>query len=131
MTTKRSITQAKWRSNTDRRKIEAYLPAALVEQLDAVVVAGSYRGRAEALAALIREHAERVQAPAGPALHVERAYDRVRCECATAKGGRCQGETLVMIRKRVASGEVLEFGACARHEHNFTPFPPLLNAPRS
>ena len=82
------------------------------------------------MAALIREHGERVQAPTKPALHVERARDRVRCECRTAKGDRCRGKTLVLVRKWVASGKVLEFGACAPHEHDFTPFPALLNVPR-
>jgi hypothetical protein len=76
-----------------------------------------------------REPGDHVQAPTRPDLHVERAYDRVRCESALARGGRCQGKTLVMIRKRVASGEVLEFGARARHEHSFVPHPSVLNPP--
>ena len=78
MTTKRNVTQAKWRASTDRRKVGAHLPAALVEQLDTLVRAGGHRGRVEVLATLIREHTERAQAPAGPSLHVDRDYDRVR-----------------------------------------------------
>lgn len=124
----KSETQAKWRANTDRRKVEAYLPADAVEQLDRIVKQGGHRGRGEALGALIRAYSEslhveiaRKPAITGKTLHVDRAFDSKRCECRTAKGGRCKLPTLVIIKKRV-DDQVMAFGACTRHEYDFEPF---------
>ena len=123
----KSETQAKWRANTDRRKVEAYLPADVVEQLDRIVKQGGHRGRGEALNALIRAHSESLHVEntpsqaIGKSLHVDRKFDSKRCECRTAKGGRCKLPTLAIIKKRV-DDQVMAFGACKRHEYDFEPF---------
>jgi len=124
----RSETQAKWRASTERRKVEAYLPVDIVEQLDRIVKQGGHRGRGEALGALIRAYSESLhventpkQAIIGKSLHVDRKFDSKRCECRTAKGGRCKLPTLAIIKRRV-DDKVMEFGACKRHEYDFEPF---------
>jgi hypothetical protein len=128
MMVSKAESQAKWRANTDRRKVEAYLPAGIVEQLDRIVKQGGHRGRGEALGALICAQSESLHVENTPkraitvkSLHVDRKFDSKRCECRTAKGGRCKLPTLAIIKKRV-DNQVMEFGACKRHEHDFEPF---------
>ena len=122
----RTKAQAVWRANTSLKKIEAYLDRNLVAKLDEIVKDGGYKGRGEALAALIREYDRSLhvnhtptKAAATKPLHVDRKADTKRCECRTAKGGRCKGKVVAIIKKRVGD-HVMEFGACRRHEYNFT-----------
>ena len=90
-----------------------------VEQLDRIVKQGGHRGRGEALSALIRAHSESLHVEntssqaIGKSLHVDRKFDSKRCECRTAKGGRCKLPTLAIIKKRV-DDQVMAFGACKR-----------------
>ena len=58
--------------------------------------------------------------PAAELLELDpRQYDRHRCECRTASGGRCRYQTRVIVRKRTGD-RVAEFGACLLHERCFT-----------